>query len=151
MTQSMSIVEVLFGCSTASFFTEAGPESPPGDEHDLLAEIGQALSKAGPEALPRDQLRRTLRIASVLTDLEARLGLDGGSLGPHSYDISPPKTAWEATQQGILAAAEERRRLNLGVEIRIMLRRRGVVASLHGQQGQTDLVVKGTVRNNKLS
>ena len=81
---------------------------------DLLAEIGQTLSDAVEQALPQDIIRRTLRIASVLTDFEARLGLDGGSLGPHSYDLSPPKTAWEATQQGILAAADERRRLNLG-------------------------------------
>jgi transcriptional regulator with XRE-family HTH domain len=112
--QEIEALAAFFGCSTASFFTEVGPESQPGDEHDLLAEIGQVLSDAGQEALLQGQLRRTLRIASVLTDLEARLGLDGGSLGPHSYDISPPKTAWEATQQGILAAAEERRRLSLG-------------------------------------
>jgi transcriptional regulator with XRE-family HTH domain len=112
--QEIEALAAIFGCSTASFFTEVGPDSRPGDEHDLLAEIGQALSDGNQETLPQDHLRRTLRIASVLTDLEAGLGLDGGSLGPHSYDISPPKTAWEATQQGILAAAEERRRLDLG-------------------------------------
>jgi len=112
--QEIEALAAFFGCSTASLFTEVGPESQPGDEHDLLAEIGQAVSDAGQEALPQDHIRRTLRIASVLTDLEARLGLDAGSLGPHSYDISPPKTAWEATHQGILAAVEERRRLNLG-------------------------------------
>ena len=102
------------GCSTASIFTEAGPGSESGDEYDLLAEIGQALSELGQQPLLQDRLGRTLRIASTLTDLESRLGLDGGSLGPSSYALSAPKTAWEATQQGILAAAEERRRLSLG-------------------------------------
>ncbi len=112
--QEIEALAAIFGCSTASFFTEVGPESHPGDEHDLLAEIGQALSDTGQAALLQGQFQRTLRIASILTDLESRLGLDAGSLGPHSYDISPPKTGWEATQQGILIAAEERRRLNLG-------------------------------------
>ena len=112
--QEIEALATVFGCSTASLFTEADPKSQPGNEHDLLAEIGQALSDVGQEAPLQSHLRRTLRIAFVLTDLEARLGLDGGSLGPHSYDISPPKTGWEAIQQGILAAVEERRRLNLG-------------------------------------
>ena len=112
--QEIEALAATFGCSTASIFIEAGPESKSGDENDLLAEIGQALSEVGQQPLLQDRLGRTLRIASTLTDLESRLGLDGGSLGPHSYDLSPPKTAWEATQQGILAAAEERRRLNLG-------------------------------------
>lgn len=112
--QEIEALAAIFGCSTASLFTEAGPEFQPGDEHDLLAEIGQALADVGQETALQEQLRHILRIATVLTDLEARLGLDAGSLGPHSYDLSPPKTAWEATRQGILAAAEERRRLNLG-------------------------------------
>ena len=112
--QEIEAIASIFGCSTASLFNEAGPESNPGDEQDLLAEIGQTLSDADKEVLPQEVILRTLRIASVLTDYEARLGLDGGSLGPHSYDISPPKTAWEAAHQGIRAAAEERHRLNLG-------------------------------------
>ncbi len=112
--QEIEAIASIFSCSTASLFNEAGPHSLPGDERDLLAEIGQTLSDAVEQALPQDIIRRTLRIASVLTDFEARLGLDGGSVGPHSYDISPPKTAWEAAHQGIRAAAEERQRLNLG-------------------------------------
>jgi len=112
--QEIEALAATFGCSTASIFTEAGPGSDSGNEYDLLAEIGQALSVVGQQPLLHDRLGRILRIASTLTDLESRLGLDGSSLGPHSYDLSPPKTAWEATQQGILAAAEERRRLNLG-------------------------------------
>ena len=112
--QEIEALASIFGCSTASLFNEAGPESNPGDEQDLLAEIGQTLSDADKEVLPQEVILRTLKIASVLTDYEARLGLDGGSLGPHSYDISPPKTAWEAAHQGIRAAAEERLRLNLG-------------------------------------
>ncbi len=82
--QEIEALAAIFGCSTASFFTEAGPRLQPGDEQDLLAEIGQAVSAVGQEAPLQDEIRRTLRIASVLTDLEARLGLDGGSLGPHS-------------------------------------------------------------------
>ena len=105
--QEIEALAATFGCSTASIFIEAGPESKSGDENDLLAEIGRALSEVGQQPLLQDRLGRTLRIASTLTDLESRLGLDGGSLGPHSYDLSPPKTAWEATQQGVLAAAEE--------------------------------------------
>ena len=112
--QEIEALAAIFGCSTASMFNEVGPVSESGDEYDLLAEIGQALSEVTQQTLLKDRLRRILRLSSTLTDFEARLGLDSGSLGPHSYDLSPPRTAWEATQQGILAAAEERRRLNLG-------------------------------------
>ena len=112
--QEIEAIASLFGCSTASLFNEAGPQSQPGDERDLLAEIGQTLPAAAREALPDEAILRTLRIAAALTNFEGRMGLDGGSLGPHSYNISPPETAWEAAHQGIRAAAEERHRLNLG-------------------------------------
>lgn len=112
--QEIEALAATFGCSTASIFAEVGPGFESENEYDLLAEIGQALPEVGQQPLLRDRLGRILRVASTLTDIESRLGLDSGSLGPHSYDLSSPKTAWEATQQGILAAAEERRRLNLG-------------------------------------
>jgi transcriptional regulator with XRE-family HTH domain len=112
--QEIEALASIFGCSTASLFAEAGPDSLSGDESGLLAEMGQALAEVGQQPVLQDRLEHVLKIAATLTDFEARLGLDGASLGPHSYDLSPPETAWEATQQGILAAAEERRRLNLG-------------------------------------
>jgi len=112
--QEIEVLSATFGCSTASIFNETGAESDPGNESDLLDEIGQALSEVRQQSLLQERLGRALKVASTLTDLESRLGLNVGSLRPHSYDLSTPKTAWEATQQGILAAAEERRRLSLG-------------------------------------
>jgi transcriptional regulator with XRE-family HTH domain len=112
--QEIEAMASIFNCSTDSLFSESGPQSQPGGEGDVLAEFVQTLSDHGEGTILHDVLRRTFRIASLLTKFEGQLGLDGGSLGTPSYDTSPPKTPWEAALQGIRAAADERRRLTLG-------------------------------------
>ena len=83
-------------------------------DRDTLADLVQAFPDIRDDDARFAEIQRVVAIARTLTDLERRLGLDSSSLGPHTYDVGTPNTAWEAMEQGFQAAGEERRRLNLG-------------------------------------
>ena len=73
--------------------------------HPELAEDGAALEAA----------RRSLQLGRAVSDLEGILGMDSASVTPPSYRLPFPETKSAAVRQGEQVAAEERRRLGLGV------------------------------------
>jgi transcriptional regulator with XRE-family HTH domain len=103
----------LYGCSPSALF--AGPEASatPPEQPNILRDLMQAL----PEIRIGNAcgaIEKAVRVARALTDMELRLGINTYSLGSHCYRLANPESPWEAVQQGLLAAEEERRRLNLG-------------------------------------
>ena len=101
----------LYQCSPSVLLS-----GQPDDEsdRDALADLVQAFPGIRDDMERFKEIQRVVAIARTLTDLERRLGIDSSSLGPHTYDVATPHTAWEAMEQGFQAAGEERRRLNLG-------------------------------------
>jgi Zn-dependent peptidase ImmA (M78 family)/DNA-binding XRE family transcriptional regulator len=59
-------------------------------------------------------IRRCAVLAREIANLEEALGLDRSQPGVPSYAAAPPRTRWQAIEQGARAASEERRRLGLG-------------------------------------
>lgn len=79
----------------------------------VLALFRAAVEVAGnEEAL--ESLRDCLQISRELASLESLLGLDRSQVGAPSYTVDPPRTRWQAIEQGTQVATEERRRLGLG-------------------------------------
>jgi transcriptional regulator with XRE-family HTH domain len=103
----------LYQCSPSILLSGSQVDETQSD-CDLLADLVQAFPSIHDDKERFTEIRRVLAIAEVLTDLERRLYLDAYALGPHGYDVGTPKIAWEAMEQGLQAAEEERRRLNLG-------------------------------------
>lgn len=104
---------VLYQCSPSRLLS--GPQDEETDRNrDVLADLVQAFPSIRDDRARYSETRQVLAIAIKLTELERRLGLDSYSLGPHAYDVGKPKIAWEAMEQGLQAAGEERLRLNLG-------------------------------------
>lgn len=60
-------------------------------------------------------LRDCIALGRQLRDLEALLGITRSTSGVASYPSVPLSSKWEAIQSGTQAAAEERRRLGLGL------------------------------------
>ena len=63
----------------------------------------------------REALRRCVALGRELTGLERLLDIDRDLATVASYPLSPPRTTWEAIQQGERVAQDERRRLGLGL------------------------------------
>ena len=103
----------LYQCSPSVLLSGQQPQTTDRDG-DALVDLVQSLPSIRDDDEGFSEIRRVVAIARTLAKLERRLGLDACSLGPHAYEVGSPNTAWEAMQQGFLAAAEERRRLNLG-------------------------------------
>ena len=103
----------LYQCSPSALLSTQQVDETDHD-CDLLADLIQAFPHIRDEKEQLAETQRVLAIATTLTNLERRLGLDSYSLGPHAYDVGTPNIAWEAMEQGFQAATEERRRLNLG-------------------------------------
>lgn len=59
-------------------------------------------------------LRQSVALCRELTSLEHLLGLEQDIASLPIYPLSPPRTTWNAVQQGERVADEERRRLGLG-------------------------------------
>lgn len=86
---------------------------PAFDAEDVLA----AVFRAAPELAEDDlagSLRDAIRLGRELSSLEASLGLPGADLVAPAFPAVLPHNRWDAVQQGERAAAEERRRLDLG-------------------------------------
>lgn len=103
----------LYQCSPSVLLSEQQVEET-NDDYDLSADLVHAFPGIRDDNERFMEIQRVVAIARKLTDVERRLGLDSYSLGPHAYDVGTPNIAWEAMEQGFQAAAEERRRLNLG-------------------------------------
>jgi len=93
------------------------------DIRDFLAvefnpeETVLALFRATPEIAGQEvaleAIRDCILLSRELANLEALLGLDRSQIGAPAYSVPPPKTRWQAIEQGDRVAAEERRRLGL--------------------------------------
>jgi Zn-dependent peptidase ImmA (M78 family)/transcriptional regulator with XRE-family HTH domain len=84
-----------------------------GDEAlDRLLAIAPDLSRA---ANALNELKRLLRVSREIGSLETALAVGRSSATAPSYDFPLPATEWEAIQQSLRTAEEERRRLDLGV------------------------------------
>ncbi|MFL6195824.1 MAG: helix-turn-helix domain-containing protein, partial [Thermoanaerobaculia bacterium] len=78
----------------------------------VLALFRSASKEVGEEAL--EAFRDCLVLARELASLEALMGVDRSQIGAPSYTADPPRGRWQAIEQGVQVAKEERRRLGLG-------------------------------------
>jgi transcriptional regulator with XRE-family HTH domain len=74
----------------------------------IAPDLGQADTALG-------ELKRLLRVSREMASLESTLAVGRSSATAPSYDSPLPRTEWEAIQQSLRTADEERRRLDLGV------------------------------------
>jgi hypothetical protein len=74
----------------------------------IAPDLGQADAALG-------ELKRLLRVSREMASLESTLAVGRSSATAPSYDSPLPRTEWEAIQQSLRTAEEERRRLDLGV------------------------------------
>jgi Zn-dependent peptidase ImmA (M78 family)/DNA-binding XRE family transcriptional regulator len=81
---------------------------------DALTVMFRANPDLGREGQVAESLRRCIALGRALSDLENMVGVERESLIPAAYPLGPPKTKWDAIQQGQHAAESERRRLELG-------------------------------------
>lgn len=98
----------LFGRDIRELVAEAFSEA------DSLAAFFRAQPEVLAEPAVAEALRDCVALGREITSLERLIGLDGGSAATASYYLPPPKTRWEAVQQGERLSTEERRRLGLG-------------------------------------
>jgi Zn-dependent peptidase ImmA (M78 family)/DNA-binding XRE family transcriptional regulator len=75
----------------------------------LFRTASQDLGEGAMEAF-----RNGLALARELASLESLLGVDRSQIGAPAYGVDPPRTRWQAIEQGLQVAEEERRRLGLG-------------------------------------
>lgn len=80
-----------------------------------------------------EALRRCVVLGREVVNLEGRLGVRRESLGTPSYQLPRPGSKWEAVRQGERAAADERRRLDLGAaplpDVAELLEDQGIVTA----------------------
>lgn len=78
-----------------------------------------ALFRAHPDVVEQgdvaDALRHCVALGREVTNLERLLGIDWDLGAVAVYPVPPPRTKWQAIQQGDRVAEEERRRLRLGM------------------------------------
>lgn len=98
----------LFGKDIGEFLAETfQPE-------DSLAALFRAPASVVADSDVQHSLRECLALARELANLERLVGVDRGASSPARYALPPPRTRWEAVQQGERLADDERRRLGLG-------------------------------------
>lgn len=83
-------------------------------EEDTLAALFRAQAEVVGQPVVLEKIRECMAIGRELTSLERLVGIDRDLTAVASYPFPPPKTRWEAIQQGQRLAEEERRRLGLG-------------------------------------
>jgi Zn-dependent peptidase ImmA (M78 family)/DNA-binding XRE family transcriptional regulator len=112
-TRSVSSVELaqfahVLRVDIRQFFAESFVEQDP---LAALFRADAALAES-PELL--EALQVSLSLGRELANLEQLLGVRRAHVVAASYELPPPVTRWEAIQQGIRVATEERLRLGLG-------------------------------------
>lgn len=111
--RSVSSLEIdamaqLYGRSLGELLAE---EFEP--EATLVAIFRAEASAAEGDAL-LDAVTHAIELARELASLEELLEIERVRLRAPAYQVPPPRNKWEAIQQGNQAAAEERKRLDLG-------------------------------------
>lgn len=81
---------------------------------DALTVMFRANPDLEREGQVAESLRRCIALGRALSDLENIVGVEREAFIPVIYPLGPPKTKWDAIQQGQQAAESERRRLELG-------------------------------------
>jgi Zn-dependent peptidase ImmA (M78 family)/transcriptional regulator with XRE-family HTH domain len=97
----------LYGRDVRDFLAEEFDPS-----QTVLALFRTASKEISEEAM--EAFRDGLAMARELAALEALLGVDRSQIGAPAYGVESPRNRWQAIEQGIHVAAEERRRLGLG-------------------------------------
>ncbi len=105
----LSRLSYLFGRDIREFLGEHFRDQ------DVLGALFRAQPAITQDPAVVDKLRECVALGRELTNLEALLGTGRPLALPATYQFPPPRSRWEAVQQGAQAAAEERRRLGLGV------------------------------------
>jgi Zn-dependent peptidase ImmA (M78 family) len=99
----------LFGRDMREFFDDVF------SEEDALI----ALFRADPDVADEEEVVETLReclaLGREVTSLEQLLGIDRDPGRMPTYPLPRPLNKWDAVQQGMRVADEERRRLGLGI------------------------------------
>jgi len=98
----------LYGRDIPSFFGEAFRAQ------DALSVLFRADPALGDDEVVADDLRWCIAVSRELFNLERLLEIDAEKLAPARYDVSMPRTRWDAIEQGARIASDERRRLDLG-------------------------------------
>ena len=97
------------GWDIKSFFVESFVK------RDALAALFRSDKEIAEQADLVRALQDSLALGHEMTNLERLLEIDRVQLITASYDLSVPKSRWDAIQQGQKIATEERQRLGLGV------------------------------------
>jgi transcriptional regulator with XRE-family HTH domain len=84
------------------------------DAEATLVAIFRAAASAAEEDALLDAVTHAIELARELASLEELLEIERVRLRAPAYQVPPPRNKWEAIQQGNQAAAEERKRLDLG-------------------------------------
>lgn len=98
----------LFGREIQEFLAEDF------EEEDALAVLFRAEPEIAHHEEVAGRLRSCIALGREVTNLEILLGIDRELAGAVSYEVSAPRSRWDAIQQGERAAEQERRRLGLG-------------------------------------
>lgn len=100
----------VFGRDVRDFLS---PE-PVGSPGDVLTALFRAQPSIVQSEALMDELRQSVRLGRELSNLEDRLDIQARAMTAAHYPLSPPRSRYEAVQQGEKTALEERRRLGLG-------------------------------------
>jgi Zn-dependent peptidase ImmA (M78 family)/DNA-binding XRE family transcriptional regulator len=97
---------------------------------DALVALFRSDSQIADDPARAAAVRRCVALAREYTHLEEILGIAAERPSPPEYDLLPPRTRWDAIQQGERLADEERDRLGLGSDpirdIRTVLEQQGI-------------------------
>lgn len=107
-TIELDKLSYLFGRDIQEFLAEDF------EEEDALAVLFRAEPEIAHQEDVADRLRSCIALGREVTNLEVLLGIDRELAGAVSYQVSAPRSRWDAIQQGERAAEQERRRLGLG-------------------------------------
>ncbi len=99
----------LFGRDMREFFDDVF------HEEDALVRLFRADPDVAEEEDVVEALRVCLALGHEVTSLEQLLGIDRDPGRMPTYSLPRPRNKWDAVQQGMHVADEERRRLGLGI------------------------------------
>lgn len=84
-------------------------------ENDALSALFRADEAVIQEPHVVEALRNCANLGREVTNLEQLLGIDREGVAAAVYPLPMPRSRWQAVQQGERVAAQERRRLGLGI------------------------------------
>ncbi|MBY0551062.1 MAG: helix-turn-helix domain-containing protein [Candidatus Obscuribacterales bacterium] len=109
----------------SEFFEQAFEEDP---THVLLRTVSTTEIPVG--SINKDELLKCANLCRHITFLEELLELPVSPIGPVTYALRQPSSRWNAVQQGMSLAEQERKRLGLGIwpvqNLAEIIRRQGV-------------------------